>query len=271
MNGQLNARPSNFQQFFLSSRRIAQCLFIAAFWNLSPASADSIAESKWYANVKTIYPQQSLGNTRQRLRKIDNIGPIFFKTTCVGTVEGKCVHSIINSRFAGAAVIHERLRFKFSNKISNPDIELMLMDQDLTLSKRQELSVTYANGFRDSDDPDCQLYYLFKDNRISKVVIVVSLDSPEFKQRVCYMSQLHQGLGLALPDSLPFSKLWDKKPDGYAMLTEALFTRLVKTYGVFSYLHMCPELQPGMDAGAIVKFLDKGSPCFSGLKTKFSQ
>jgi hypothetical protein len=258
-------------RFFLRCRKIALYFSFAAFWSLSPASADSIAENSWYANTKNIYVHQSLGNPGQRLRKIDKIGPIVVKTICVGTIQSKCVHPAINSRFSSAVVVHERLRFKFSTKASDPDIEIILTDQSSTLSKRQELSATYANGFRDSDDPDCQLYYSLQGHVIKKVVVVVSLDSPEFKQRACYMSQLHQGLGLALPDSLPFSKLWNKQPDGYSTLTEALFTRLVKTYGVLSYVQMCPELKPGMDASSIGKFLDKGSPCFSGLKVKFGQ
>ncbi|MEQ1522214.1 MAG: DUF2927 domain-containing protein [Aestuariivirga sp.] len=264
-------RNSHKFNFFVCIKKISQYFLFVVFWCVSSASADSIADGKLLSNAAKIYLHQSLNNSDQRLRKISKIGPITVKSTCLSISQHQCAKSVLNSRFNNAIVIHLRLKLTFLNKIANPDIEIMYVDHSIALSKRRNLSVAYAKEFRDSDDSDCQLYYAFKKHSIERIAIVVSLDSPDFKQRVCLMSQLHQSIGLSLLDNLPFSELWKKRQGGYSTLTGANFAQLVQTFGILSYIHMCSELTPGMNNRATVGVLSKGSKCFLGLNPSTSK
>ncbi len=145
---------------------------------------------------------------------------------------------------------NNRLEVKITSH--NPDLIYFFTDTDGALIKRRQLSKLYIGGFIDADDPDCQLYYSIRENVIEKVRIVVSLDSPELKQKLCLTLQLSHGLGLALTSDLPFSKIWKQPPDemldGENVFTERNVSKITEVYRVFSYIHMCPDIKPGMKA-----------------------
>jgi hypothetical protein len=248
-------------------RKVIQFLLIAATWSVSSASADSFAGNQEFATLRNVYLLASIGNKDHRLRKFSKGDPIIVERACLSLVKSKCVTKALNSRFNSAIILHKRLNLKFSNEAANPDIRIIAADQNSARSKKQELSIVYAKGFHDSEDLECQLYYSLKDDSIERAVIVVSLDAPDFKQRVCYMSQLQQSLGLALLDNLPFSELWQRQPDGYSALSEDRFARLVRTFSVLSYVHMCPDLISGMDKKTVAKVLSDQA-CWGKLRVK---
>ena len=147
----------------------------------------------------------------------------------------------------------------------NPDFEIIHVGTHGLEGKRRELSALYHDGFSDSDDAECQLYYSIKENVIEKVVIVISLNSQKLKQRFCLASQVMQGLGLALPYGLPFSKLWKRPPDGLSSHTDEYVSRLIKGYRVLAHIHMCPDIKPGMKAADLRRLLAGSSSCLDGL------
>ena len=185
------------------------------------------------------YLQSSLSNSSALLRKPDKVGPVGFHRSCMDIGPDKCNTSFLNKRFKG--MLGGNSRVKLTAEKDNPDIKLIIASGFGAVVAKRDLSASYVGGFSDSDDPDCQLYYSIKDNMIKKVVIVVSLDSPELKQKFCMASQFMQGLGLALPYGMPFSKLWRRPPDGQNAFTDKNVSDLTESYGILSYIHMCPE------------------------------
>jgi hypothetical protein len=212
----------------------------------------------------TLYVQLSLLNSNGALRKIAKTGPLAVQAICLASPSNGCNKTVLNKQINGA--YRGNNRFKARVISENPDIKFIHIGASGLANKRRELSASYLGGFNDSDDLDCQLYYSIKENAIEKVVIVVSLDSPELKQRFCLASQLFHGLGLALPYGLPFSKLWNKPPDGMNAFTDEFVSGLTKSYIILAYIHMCPDIKPGMKAPDIRRLLVESSRCLDGIK-----
>ncbi len=211
-----------------------------------------------------VYVQLSLLNSNGALRKIAKTEPFAIQGVCKASPSTKCNKSILSkkiySSYGGNTRIKERVTAE------NPDLKFVFLDATGLANKRRELSSLYIGGFNDSDDLDCQLYYLIKENVIEKVVIVVSLDAPELKQRFCLASQVLQGLGVSLPDGLPFSKLWKSPPDGASAFTDELISKITKSYGIIGFIHLCPAIKPGMKAPDIRRLLIEPSGCLDGFK-----
>ena len=163
---------------------------------------------------KTTYLRLALANSNGVVRKFSKTGPLGLISTCISIQRDKCnkaVLRILNKRIGDSFVGNNRLEVKITSH--NPDLVYFFADTDGALIKRRQLSKLFIGGFIDADDPDCQLYYSIRENVIEKVRIVVSLDSPELKQKLCLTLQLSHGLGLALTSDLPFSKIWKQPPD----------------------------------------------------------
>lgn len=125
-----------------------------------------------------IYLNLSLGNNGV-LRKIARSEQLAVHVVCERSTSSKCNKAIINKRINDAYRGNNRFKVKVTSR--NPDIEFIFADASSASIKKQELLNLYLAGFIDYDDPDCQLYYSIKENVIEKVVIVVSMDSPELK------------------------------------------------------------------------------------------
>jgi hypothetical protein len=202
---------------------------------------------------KTTYLRLALGNSNGVVRKFSKTGPLGLISTCISIQRDKCnkaVLGILNKRIGDSFGGNNRLEVKITSQ--NPDLIYFFADTNDALIKRLQLSKLYVGGFIDSDDPDCQLYYSIRENVIEKVRIIVSLDSPELKQKLCLALQLTHGLGLPLTSGLPFSKIWKQAPDemldGENVFTERNVSKITEVYGVFSFIHMCPDIKPGMTA-----------------------
>lgn len=209
------------------------------------------------------YMRLSLLNPSGVLRKISKAGPITVRAICVPPTSEKCDKSVINRKINDALPRNSRIRLKVA--LRSPDITILHMEQAGLANRKKELSKFYYGGFSDSDDLDCQLYYSLKNNEIQKLVIVVSLDSANLKQRLCLASQIYQGFGLSLPDGLSFTKLWQTLHNGGSSHTEELVAGLVKGFKVLEYIHMCPDIKPGMMASDLGRHLVDSSSCIDGI------
>jgi hypothetical protein len=212
-----------------------------------------------------LYEQLSLLNSNGALRKIAKTGPLAIQAVCIASPSNGCNKSILNKQINGAFLRSSRIRIRLASE--NSDFKIIQIGASGLANKRRELSALYFGGFSDSDDPDCQLYYLIKENVIENAVIVISLDSPELKQKFCLASQVLQGLGVSLPYGLPFSKLWKKPPDGMSAFTDEFLTGLTKGYKILAHIHMCPDIKPGMKAADIRPLLVGASSCLDGIKS----
>ncbi|MDP1701850.1 MAG: hypothetical protein Q8L53_12940 [Aestuariivirga sp.] len=216
---------------------------------------------------KTTYLRLALGNSNGVVRKFSKTGALAVIGACTSIRGDKC-RAILNRKLYDSLLGIIRVEVEITSQ--NPDIISLFTDTSGATQIRRQLSKSYAGGFIDSDDVDCQLYYSIKQNVIEKVHIVVSLDAPELKQKLCLAVQLPHGLGLALTSDLPFSKIWKHAPvemlDGEKAFTERNVSVIKEGYGVFSYIHMCPDIKPGMKADDLVRILSGKSTCADGLK-----
>lgn len=254
--------PSNLANFFR----------LLAFWLLIGMMHVPLITSSYGLELPQeevdFYLHVSLSNSNVAVRKIIKTESLAVQAVCKSASSSGCNKSILNKRINSAYGGNGRIRVRVTAE--NPDLKFVFLDASSLANKKSELSELYVGGFRDSDDTDCQLYYSINENVIEKVVIVVSLDSSELKQRFCLASQLFQGLGLSLQKNLPFSKLWkqapDGLPDGQNAFTNDDVSKLTKGYALLSYIHMCPDIKPGMKVDDIKRILSGNSTCTDGLK-----
>jgi hypothetical protein len=217
---------------------------------------------------KTTYLRLALGNPSGVVRKFSNTGPLAMRSACKSIQLDKCNMTVLSKKIRDSFGNNNRIEVKITSQ--NSDFDFAFVDANDAVSIRRRLSNLYRDGFIDSDDPDCQLYYSIKRNVIERVVIVVSLDSPELKQKLCLALQLSHGLGLALTSGLPFEKIWKQGPiemlEGEKVFTERNVSMITAGYGVFSYIHMCPDIKPGMTGDDLTRILSGNSKCTEGLK-----
>jgi hypothetical protein len=258
--------------FLRVSRLFKKLVHVTALLMLpSFVSLTSIATSYGFEPPRkelALYLQFSLSNSNGAVRKIMKTGPLAVQGVCKSSTFSRCNKSILNKQVNAAFGGNGRIKIRVTAE--NSDLKFIFLDAINLESKKRELSDSYSSGFNDSDDPECQLYYSIKDNVIKNVVVVVSLDSTELKQRFCLASQLFQGLGLSLQNDLPFSKLWKQAPDGLpngqGEFTIDDVSKLTKGYAILSYIHMCPDIKPGMKADDINRMLLGNSVCLDGLE-----
>jgi hypothetical protein len=217
---------------------------------------------------KTTYLRLALGNSNGVVRKFSKNGPLSVFRACTSLQRDKCDKAILDKRTSTSFLAINRHGYKISPK--NPDIVFLFADIAGAIQIRRQLSTSYAGGFIDSDDVECQLYYSIRQNIIEKLHIVVSLDSLEIKQELCLAVQLPHGLGLALTRDLPFSEIWKQRPvemlEGEKLFTERNVSLVMDGYRVFSYIHMCPDIKPDMTGDDLTRILSGNSKCTEGLK-----
>lgn len=216
---------------------------------------------------KSTYLRLALGNPNGVVRKFSKTGALAVIGACTSIQGDKC-RAILNGKLYDSLLSVSRVEVEITSQ--NPDVIFLFTDTSGALQLRPQLSKSYVGGFIDTDDVECQLYYSTNGNVIKKIHIVVSLDSPELKQKLCLAVQLPHGLGLALTSDLPFSKIWKQAPvemlDGEKVFTDRNVSKITEGYGVFSFIHMCPDIKPGMKAEDLMRVLSGNSICADGLK-----
>jgi hypothetical protein len=251
----------------LTNMRSAKCTLILAILITTSVQFALSSKAGEMPNEQVgIYLNLALSNSNKVLRKPANLSEFTFDILCTYSQDDKCKISLINEKFRGA--FGGNSRFKLKNDRKNPDIKLVFLDSLQASTKKIELSELYSSGFTDSQDIDCQLYYYMRQNVIEKIVIVISLDSTELKQKFCLASQVTQGLGLSLLDGSPFSKGWKEHFSVQNSLNDETILKIIESYGIFSYIQLCPSLKPGMKSNGILPLLRKGSICLDGLYLK---
>lgn len=134
---------------------------------------------------KTTYLRLALGNSNGVVRKFSKTGALAMTGACTSIRPDKC-GAILNKKLSDSFSGINRVGVKITSQ--NPDIIFLFTDTSGGLQIRQQLRKSYIGGFIDSDDVECQLYYSIKENVIEKIHIVVSLDSPELKQKTLFGS-----------------------------------------------------------------------------------
>lgn len=245
---------------------------IISLWLLVGMTCVSLVTSAYGFELpqeeKTTYLRLALGNSNGAVRKFSKTGALAVIGACAGPRSDKCNRGTINKKTSNSFSGINRLGVTVTSQ--NPDLIFLFADTSGALQIRQQLRKTYLGGFIDADDVECQLYYSIKENVIEKIHIVVSLDSPELKQELCLAVQVPHGLGLAFTSELPFSKIWKQASvemlDGEKVFTARNVSKIAEGYRVFSYIHMCPDIKPGMKAEDLMRVLSGNTICAEGLK-----
>lgn len=212
------------------------------------------------------YLKMSLGNSTNTVRKPTATAPFSYAVSCKGVQASRCNRSLLNDRFQHP--LGGNYRFRLGEVSVNPLIRFYFADEVEARRIRATLSEIYRNDFIDSDDKDCQLYYRKRDDVISGVAIVLSLDSAVIKQNICLSSQLFQSLGLSLPRNKSFSQLWKSPPEGRVSFTTSDVSEIAESYGIISFIHLCDEIKPAMTELEVRELLSTHSKCLEGLFEK---
>lgn len=210
-----------------------------------------------------VYLSVAFRSADGRLSKPDHPPPFTYQIICSGLQSDRCNRSLLNNRFRNP--LGGNGRFELKGRSRNPDIRFIYADSVSAVRIREQLTLRYESEFIDAEDEECQLYFRRTHSKISGVVLVLSLDAPVPKQRFCLSMQLIQAMGLSLPEMASFSTLWKRPPSGQATYSDGDASKLVESYGVLSYVHLCPTLKAGMNVKDVVRILSKTSSCVDGL------
>jgi hypothetical protein len=221
--------------------------------------------SKNLNELVEVYKIIAFSKTAKVLRKLKEKSPLSVKAICAEVRSKNCSNALLNNRLSEMFTTNSRIKIKIVS--TQPSVKLIFTDLVGAQANKIEYSKLYAEEFHDFDDHECQLYYSLNENEIENVVIIVSIDAPEFKQRACLISQLSRGLGLSLPDELTFSELWGMPNSWLSHLSVADGNQYIRSVGLFNYIHMCSELKAGMGILQLDAVLNETSQCLIGLKS----
>jgi hypothetical protein len=245
-------------------RHAAALVLSFVFIPLMVVDARAELSAKNLVEITNVYLNHALQNSKRQVLKPQN-KPLLFRPTCISQNRKKCEKSQIEGKILSSIARNQNNKLELSQH--GAALNVIFADQSIVQNRRKQFNARYVNGFKDSNDPDCALYYDTNGTAISNISILISLDAPDFKQRMCLANQYFQGLGLSLADHKSFSELWDANPDALSMMTEEKFSRLVNGFSVFTLIHMCPAITNGMTLNDVVKVL-RAEACWVGLLNK---
>lgn len=240
----------------------------AAALALTAASLFSCAGAAYGRDLDSggieIYLDAAFSNFRTKLIKPGTLGPFSYRIFCLNVTHDKCTSAVLNKLYRGLPLWHNRFRLK--GKSISPDITYVYTNTNGAIAKKVELTNLYAKQFTDSADPDCQLYYMIRNDVIEKTTIVISLDSPLPKQKLCLAYQTQQSTGLSLPGNMSFSVVWESPPAGKSYFNAADLNRIAESLRLLSYIHMCPDLKAGMSRDEAKRVLSAPNTCLDGTR-----
>jgi hypothetical protein len=239
-------------------------LFSIFFWPSKLLLAGDI-DQNFLEKISSTYLSYTTLDHSMHILKPSNQHALTLWPRCITADSKKCTGLDITRKLRSSIIRNENNLLEYSK--SNPDISVIFADRQIVRAKLAELDETYATGFRDSEDLECALYYQLNDSIISKIVIIISLDAREFKQRMCLANQFFRGLGLSLGSQKTFSELWDSGAAPLSRTSEDEFSKLVDGLSIFTLIHMCRQIVPGMSRQEVLTVLEKNI-CLRGLTTK---
>jgi hypothetical protein len=260
----INNENKSFVHCHCNSKSILVICVFFLYMNFSSITYAKSTQEPFRA-IAITYVNLALANSQHRIVKPDGNRPLTFWLSCLSRESSKCSKSTIQKKTSSAIAQNDNVRIKFQE--FDPLIFVEFADEYVVKFKRTELNKKYENMFTDSADLDCGLYYEVNNSIISRVVILISLDSSDHKQRMCLANQFYQGLGLPLPEHKPFSELWKSNVLPFSKMTDSDFDRLVRSYSIFTYLHLCSKILNGMDKHAVNLEL-RNQDCWTGLFLK---
>jgi hypothetical protein len=234
---------------------------------LTILASDAFAQSKSTALADVIksYLQSVVTTSERKILKPSNTKPLAFSPRCISRQEDRCKGPETTRKIRSAIVRNETNMLEFVPE--NVSLKVYLVDADEFPKRKRDYDKKYADGFNDSEDPDCALYYATKESEISNAVILISLDAPDFKQRACLATQYVRGQGLLIEKNKTFPELWNLEPNPLSKLSEQDFDKLVNRWSVYTYIQMCPLIKSGMTLEEVSAILRRNA-CLEGLALK---
>jgi hypothetical protein len=235
---------------------------VSALLTILASDAFAQLKSTAFAEVIKSYLQSVVTTSERKILKPSNTEPLTFSPRCISQQEDKCKSSETIRKIRSAIVRNETNMLEFAPE--NSSLKVYLVDADEFPKRKRDYDKKYADGFKDSEDPDCALYYAKEESEISNAVILISLDAPDFKQRVCLATQYVRGQGLLIENNKTFSELWNHEPNPLSKISEANFEKLVNRWSIYTYIQMCPQIKSGMSLEEVSAILESGA-CQEGL------
>lgn len=221
---------------------------------IDASTGQLFAQKKYRESFSKTYVEHAFENEKSTLQRLTfTDGFLTFWPNCNSAISAKCEKTEIRRKVNGALPRIKDIQFRI--KTFKPNLYIKFTDQsEMNLDKRQ-FSQLYAGQFIDTSDEECALFYKVKQSTISEAAILVSLDATDLKQRTCLVVQFNRALGMKVPTGANFTKIWNDGTDPARSMSEQEFEKMKRFYDVLTTLHMCSELNEGMNFSEVASAL----------------
>jgi hypothetical protein len=255
------------RQFFLTIKKPSLLLGMA-ICGFAPLAVAAAKDTPIFA--LELYRRYATINENSVVRKFEKTEPFAIQAICLTHLDRRCSTEKLSNIVKYAVGPNNRLRVAITKE--NPDLQFFFTDRSGTEIIKKRLSEDFKDAFQDFSDLDCQLYFSMDKNTIERASIVVSLDASGIKQRVCLTLQLPHAMGLALPNAGNFANNWPVTSDGIDLskASDKELSEIKNKLDILTYIHLCPDLKPGMNSDDIEAVFSNSKSCLKGLRTKSS-
>jgi hypothetical protein len=231
------------------------------------AQLASAQTNEKYNEIAGAYLGHALSNASREITKPVGEHSRKLWRSCISRYrKEKCSTNTMNDMIRSSLAANENFRPEYSQL--HADLQIIFADEYVVKFKKSELDKTYLEAFRDSADPDCAVYYRVKQSVVSDRIILISVDAPANKQRMCLAIQFFQGLGLTFErNNSSFANLWSEGANPLSKQPENQFNQLVEGLSIFTLIHMCPDIHAGMKRDQVTDVL-RSPNCWQGLYLK---
>ena len=222
------------------------------------AFATEVTISEHWKQLVDLYIKNEFSNGNVKLRKFERVGPIAIVIDCGSLEQSVCQNAkqVLDESFEPSANVRlipsklGEITFVFDN---SAHLEAML-----PIAMKDN-----AGGVSDTSDRQCAMFYKFADSTIQRGKIFASTDQPPNRLYACLVFQIGRLLGPGFSLTDRFSDAWDGI---LSLSSDDKLKRIAHIYGMLEYMHMCPELVPGMSEDEVRRALLKPTGCMSKLE-----
>jgi hypothetical protein len=237
---------------------VAIAVMFSAFTAPLNLRANEVSVAERWNQLVDLYIKNEFSNGNLKLRKFERVGPIAIVIDCGSLEQSVCQHAkqVLNESFEPSANVRlipsklGEITFVFDN---SAHLEAML-----PIAMKEN-----AVGVSDTSDRQCAMFYKFADSTIQRGKIFASTDQPPNRLYACLVFQIGRLLGPGFSLTDRFSDAWDGI---LSLSSDDKLKQIGHIYGMLEYIHMCPELVPGMSEDQVHRALLNPTGCMSKLE-----
>ena len=233
-------------------------MFLLGFFPRNFSIADDMAISQRWNQLVEYYIENAFANGNLTLRKFDLVGTIPIAIECPNLTQTACA---TGGKILSMSIDQSpNLQFKLSEQ---PAVTFVFGVNSQIKSFSEQALKDYSGGISDVSDPECEVYYKYSGSRIQQGTIFASINQLPAKLSACLIVQVGRLLGPGFSATDKFSLRWSA---ALRLQTEEQMGQTKNITGILEYIHMCPELTPGLTEVEVRKILLSPKSCISKLE-----